>query len=152
LVESIIRKARIDDCPALRRVHLAASKGPDSLERDNPNVLKWLESRTDDDYLQEMQRESFVVAEINAGIVGYGAIDLKKQNIESVYVDPRYTRRGIATQLVTGMEELARDAGFTKVSLQAAGGALTFYRKIGYQYVSEPAQDGPLWAEMYKEL
>jgi len=146
------RLATPEDCPDIRRVHLAASKGPDSLERENPNVLKWLDARKDEDYLEEMQKEVFVVAEREDRIVGFGAIDLNSQVIESLFVDPAFTRQGIATQLVALMESLAVEAGLASVELQAAGGALTFYKKSGFEYITQPPKDGPLWAQMRKTL
>jgi len=148
----MIRKALKADRPGIHRVHLAASKGPDSLERDNQSVLDWLDARTGADYEAEMQRDAFVVAEVDEQIVGFGAIDLGKANINSVYMDPEFTRRGIASKLVAAMEQLAKDAGLESVGLQAAGGALTFYHKNGYEYVTEPPKEGPLWAEMRKAL
>jgi len=148
-----VRTGTTADAAEIRRVHIAASKGPDSLERDNQNVLAWLDSRVDADYLQEMERDAFVIAETDDGrMIGFGAIDLGKANINSVYTDPEFTRQGVASALVAAMENLAKDAGIDKVTLQAAGGALTFYYKQGFEYVTEPPKDGPLWAEMKKVL
>jgi len=147
-----IRKAVAVDTPAIRDVHVAAGKGPDSLERNNANVLKWLDGRVAADYLEEMQREQFVVAEVDGELRGFGAVILDKAEISSVYVDPDYTRQGIASALVSAMEQIAAAHGLAALELQAAGGALTFYEKQGFSYVSEPPKNGPLWAQMRKSL
>jgi GNAT superfamily N-acetyltransferase len=147
-----IRKAVPADTPSIREVHVAAGKGPDSLERNNANVLKWLDSRVPDDYLAEMQREQFVIAELDGQIVGFGALVLEKAEISSVYVDPAHLREGIASAMVAAMEQIAAQHGLAALELQAAGGALTFYEKQGFSYVSEPPKDGPLWAQMRKSL
>ena len=151
-LEVQIRKAKPEDAPAIREVHVAAGKGPDSLERNNANVLRWLDARVADDYLKEMQREQFVVAEVDGRIRGFGAVILTKAEISSVYVDPAYVRRGIASALVAAMERLAANHGLQALELQAAGGALTFYEKQGFTYVGEPPKSGPLWAQMRKSL
>jgi GNAT superfamily N-acetyltransferase len=147
-----IRTANPTDASAIREVHVAAGKGPDSLERNNANVLKWLDARVPADYLEEMQREQFVVAEIDGQVRGFGAVILAKAEISSVYVDPAYRRQGIASALVAAMEQIAIDNGLFALELQAAGGALTFYEKQGFSYVGEPPKSGPLWAQMRKSL
>jgi GNAT superfamily N-acetyltransferase len=148
----LIRPASKQDSSAIRRVHLAAAKGPDSLERDNQNVLKWLDSRAPDDYMQEMLIEYFVVAELSNRIVGFAALHLDKEEITSVYVDPLFTRRGIASLLICELEQEALRIGAEALGLQAAGGALIFYEKQGYSYVLPPKKGGPLWADMKKRL
>jgi putative acetyltransferase len=147
-----IRKARPADAQQIRDVHVLAGKGPDSLERNNKSVLRWMEKRVAADYLQAMQTEVFVVAELNNRLCGFGAVNLLKAEITSVYVDPDFTRQGIASSLVSLMELAATDAGLPALELQAAGGALTFYEKQGYVYVTSPATTGPLWAQMRKDL
>ena len=147
-----VRKARPADAQQIRDVHVLAGKGPDSLERNNKSVLQWMEKRVAADYLQAMQTEVFVVAEIDSQLCGFGAVNLAKAEITSVYVDPDFTRQGIASSLVGLMELAATDAGLRALELQAAGGALTFYEKQGYVYVTSPATTGPLWAQMRKAL
>lgn len=147
-----VRKAMPADAQQIRDVHVLAGKGPDSLERNNTFVLQWMEKRVAADYLQAMQTEVFVVAEADNRLCGFGAVNLVKAEITSVYVDPDFTRRGIASRLVGLMELAATDAGLPALELQAAGGALTFYEKQGYVYVTSPATTGPLWAQMRKDL
>ncbi|MDG1463260.1 MAG: GNAT family N-acetyltransferase [Gammaproteobacteria bacterium] len=152
MTKASIRSANKKDAPAIRAVHLAAGKGPDSLERNNQSVLMWLEGRVPLDYVNEMSAEHFVVAEVAGQIVGFGALHLDKEEITSVYVDPAFTRRGIASSLVSELEKEALCRGIPTLALQAAGGALLFYEKQGYSYISAPVKGGPLWADMRKQL
>ncbi len=146
-----IRPADADDLVAIHRIHRSAALGPDSMHRDDSGVKKWLSGRTPDSYRAEMDSCDFVVAEENSVVVGFGAIDIGNGEITSVYVEPAFTRKGIGRAIVGTLEQTARRAGLGSVTLQAAGGALDFYEKIGYSYVSPP-QSRPRWAEMKKQL
>jgi ribosomal protein S18 acetylase RimI-like enzyme len=125
--------------------------GPDSAHRDARGTRKWLSERTPESYREEMRRCDFVVAEDDSSVVGFGAIDVKKGEITSVYVDPGFTRRGIGSAIVRALETEASRAGLLVVTLHAAGGALDFYKKIGYSYDSPP-RTPPRWATMRKKL
>jgi N-acetylglutamate synthase-like GNAT family acetyltransferase len=146
-----VRVATSSDLPAIHRVHLRAARGPDSLQRHDPAANAWLDKRSLADYAREMSREHFVVAEEDSRIVGFGALDLDKHEITSVYVDPSFTRRGVGRALVAALERTAAAAGLKELRLQAAGGALVFYEKNGYDYLSRP-KARPAWADMVKEL
>lgn len=146
-----LRAARSEDLIAIHRVHRTAATGPDSAHRDDSTTRKWLSERTPESYREEMRSCHFIVAEKDSAIVGFGAIDLSKGEITSVYVDPAFTRRGIGSAIVRELETQASRAGLQEVTLQAAGGALDFYEKIGYLYVS-PAHTRPSWAAMRKQV
>ena len=147
----LVRPAQPADVGEIHRVHVAAAQGPDSLHRDEADVKAWLAERQPDDYRDEMRTQKFVVAEQDGRVIGFGAIDLGKRTITSVYVQPASTRRGVGRAIVQQLETLAIEAGLDDVTLQAAGGALQFYHKIGYQYVAQP-ENPPTWAEMTKRF
>jgi N-acetylglutamate synthase-like GNAT family acetyltransferase len=98
-----------------------------------------------------METDRFVVAEDDGRIVGFGALDIGKANVTSVFVDPRYARAGIGSRILAALEGIARRAGLASVGLQAAGNAVDFYNKAGYQAKTADAAQ-PEWAEMRKEL
>ena len=55
--------------------------------------------------------------------------------IRAFYVDPRYARRGIGSQLLSICESAARNAGFSRVELTSTLQAVPFYLTHGYDVV-----------------
>jgi ribosomal protein S18 acetylase RimI-like enzyme len=74
------------------------------------------------------------VAEQDGSVVGFatwagtaGTIEL-----EDLFVDPGYLRRGIATALVTCIAEILRARGEERLEVTANPHALGFYRAVGF--------------------
>jgi len=84
-------------------------------------------------------------------MAGSAALDTAKTNIDAVYVAPDRWRHGIGRQLLIRLEEIARAAQLSHITLQAAGPAILFYQRQGY---TSPKDLGPnpSWAKMEKPL
>jgi ribosomal protein S18 acetylase RimI-like enzyme len=74
------------------------------------------------------------VAEEDGSVVGFatwagtaGTIEL-----EDLFVDPAYMRRGIATALVGRIAEILRARGTERLEVTANPHALGFYRAVGF--------------------
>jgi ribosomal protein S18 acetylase RimI-like enzyme len=74
------------------------------------------------------------VAEADGSLVGFatwaetaGTIEL-----EDLFVDPGYMRRGIATALVSRIAEVLRARGVERLEVTANPHALGFYRTVGF--------------------
>ena len=98
-----------------------------------------------------MKAQSFVVAEAADQIVGFGALDIDKATVTSVFVDPGHARKGIGGAILKELESIARTAGLAAVKLQAAGHAISFYRKAGYLGNVQDETE-PSWLAMTKDL
>jgi GNAT superfamily N-acetyltransferase len=74
------------------------------------------------------------VAEEDGSVVGFatwaetGGIS----ELEDLFVDPGYMRRGIATALVSRIAEVLRAQGAERVEVTANPHALAFYRAVGF--------------------
>jgi GNAT superfamily N-acetyltransferase len=83
----------------------------------------------------------FVIAGDRADPAGCGALhylDEKRAEVKRMWVAPEHRRRGIASALLTELEELARQAGRTTVVLdthEVLLEAVALYRASGYQPV-----------------
>ena len=56
--------------------------------------------------------------------------------LKRMYIQPAFRGAGVAQQLLTGLEQWAREKGYAKAVLQTAikqPEAIAFYRKCGYQ-------------------
>jgi ribosomal protein S18 acetylase RimI-like enzyme len=84
-----------------------------------------------------VQRELFLVATVNAKLVGtaMGGYDGHRGWVHYVAVHPDHRRRGIGTALMREIEKRLAALGCPKLNLQVRGSdedAVTFYKKIGF--------------------
>jgi N-acetylglutamate synthase-like GNAT family acetyltransferase len=146
-----IRTATFDDCADIHRVQDGAIRGIHANKPMDKGVADYLEKRGPSSYAKEMEHERFVVVEEGGKIVGYGALNLAKTEIKSVFVDPVYQRTGVGRAILSALEELAQREGLETVQLQATGTAIVFYLATGYQS-DPPVEPGVEWALMKKKL
>jgi GNAT superfamily N-acetyltransferase len=146
-----VRPAIEADCTMIHSIHAAATRGLPASAAGSAGVEEFLKSRNPTAYADDMQRESFIVAERAGEVVGWGAFHADKTEITNVFVSPAQQRTGIGTAVITALEDLARAAGFDQVQLQATGTAIDFYLLKGYQS-DPPVQPGADWALMKKAL
>ncbi len=146
----IIRRARPDDRPAIERLHEVSVRT--LVARDYS--LEQLDAMMGHvgTYEPELIGDgTYFLAQIGGELVGSGgwsrrvpkfeAYDdadaagprVRPAMIRSVFVHPRWVRRGIARRLVTRAESEARSAGFARLELLATLTGLPFYESLGYR-------------------
>jgi ribosomal protein S18 acetylase RimI-like enzyme len=125
----VIRDAVAGDMTALSGVYRRSSL---SNEGDRPNLLAYPETLEFSDLAVREGRTRAAVAE--GAIVGFaswlGAGDAFE--IEDLFVDPGWMRRGIGRALVLDMIAIARGRGIGRVEVTANQHALAFYEKAGF--------------------
>jgi GNAT superfamily N-acetyltransferase len=74
------------------------------------------------------------VAEENGDVVGFAtwAETDGGMELEDLFVDPTWMRRGIATSLVNCIADLLRSRGADALEVTASPDALAFYRAVGF--------------------
>ena len=74
------------------------------------------------------------VAEEDGSVVGFAtwAETASASELEDLFVDPGYVRRGIATALVSRIAEVLRARGAERLEVTANPHALGFYRAVGF--------------------
>jgi len=145
------RAASKDDCQAIYDVHVRAINGLPRGAQGSEGVQEWLKTRKPSVYEQEMQSETFVVAEDAGVIIGWGALNHQKAEITNVFVDPAYHRRGTGSAILAELEAAAQASGLTAVQLQATGTAIDFYLATGYRS-DKPIESDAEWALMKKSV
>jgi ribosomal protein S18 acetylase RimI-like enzyme len=123
--EPLIRDATADDVPELREVRRRASlwnEGDRAFLEAHPEALDF----------QLIAGARTRLAEVDDRVVGFATV-LPDRELEDLFVDPEYMRRGIASALV-------RDAG-TPLTVTANPHALAFYEYLGF--VTEGRRDTP---------
>ena len=75
------------------------------------------------------------VAEENGSVVGFATwaeTDGGSMELEDLFVDPPWMRRGIATALVSCIADVLRSRGADALEVTASPDALGFYRSVGF--------------------
>ena len=75
------------------------------------------------------------VAEEDGAVVGFATwaeTDAGGMELEELFVDPKWMRRGIATALVNRIADVLRSRGADTVEVTASPDALEFYRAVGF--------------------
>ena len=136
LVETQIRFARPDERDALeelmRRASLALDDYREALEA-NPDAI--------DLPARQIADGDVIVAELDGTVLGFAAV--VGGELDGLFVDPPYWRRGVAAALVEEAVHIARRRG---LSLTVVGGpaARGFYEKCGFTVEGdEPTRFGP---------
>ena len=80
---------------------------------------------------------SALVAEDAGRVLGYTALDLARNEVDALFVEPGEHGRGIGALLLTACEDLARAAGGTRLYLSASLNAVPFYRRAGFISLGE---------------
>jgi GNAT superfamily N-acetyltransferase len=152
-VELVVEDAQSSDVPRLLDIrHAAFARYAPAAY--SPAEVATLLADVSQDELQEMivGRQLFVArtaARVIVGLAGW-----KGAQLRHVYVDPAYTRQGIATRLLGHVEaDFRARTGAARIEAGVALHAEPFYRACGYQLVRRAqAWDGSGYLEMTKSL
>ncbi len=66
-----------------------------------------------------------------------GYLDLSTGSIEAVFTLPRYTGKGLGSQIIEAIKSEARERGFEQLTLSSTPNAQTFYEKHGFKLMQE---------------
>ena len=133
-----IRIATLNDAKSILKVHYDAVHKIASKDYSREILDDWSAPVTDkriNDTKKKLQagRITFVVAEINGEIIGFGAIVPKDYEIRAVYVLPKAKRKGVGTALLRKLEGIAKQNNIKKLNLESSITAEKFYNKSGYK-------------------
>lgn len=146
-----IRDATVADADRVHALHVASSTAVYQKFFSGKGLEQWLATRSAAICAEEIAKWAVIVAEENGTLLGFGALDTQKANIDAVYVAPDRWRQGIGQQILQHLEQIAMAAQLPRITLQAAGSAIQFYLKQGFRVPKELGPN-PSWAEMEKQL
>ena len=129
LTDFRLRLAGMEDLPALRDVFRRSSlsnEGDRASLLAHPDALEFSDRAVADGRVR--------VAVIDDRIVGFATVLVTGQigELEDLFVDPDWMRRGIATALVLDALANARKQGVARIEVTANGHALAFYESVGF--------------------
>lgn len=133
-MEIVIRRATTADANAVHEIVLLALRETNA--RDYPaSVIERLVSTLPDKVASNLETWCAFIAIVNGRVVGTGS--LNGQTVSSVYVHPDYQGRGVATQLMDTVENVANAESHPTLSVQSSVTARPFYEKRGFKVVQE---------------
>lgn len=146
----IIRAFQPDD--SVNVSNLVRKVIKESLSKDYPDAtvqLLYIEYKPE--YFKDPYRgQTIFVAKENNQIVGTAAIH--NNLIMDVFVDPEYEGKGVGSELLSHLEQLARLQGHTTTQISANPYAIDFYEKLGYTKVEETyLEPYDLWEVIVKK-
>ncbi len=135
----IIRKslATEEDARGILDVHYAAVHGEPVDYYEEDILDDWspvVDSERVANYLSRPQQDDEVVlvAEMDSGVVGFGVIVPRFNELRACYVLPRLGRQGIGRALLSELERQAQQAGGDWLNLNASLNAESFYLANGF--------------------
>ncbi|MGA2924676.1 MAG: GNAT family N-acetyltransferase [Solirubrobacteraceae bacterium] len=131
-----IRAAELDDLPALRRVYRSSSLSVERFREillANPETLELSGQAV-------IEGRTRVAVGTNGEILGFiTGLSLRESvlELEDLFVDPRWMRRGVARRLVEDLAAAARRDRVTVIEVTANPAAVAFYRSVGFVHLHD---------------
>jgi len=126
----VIRDANDDDVPALRDVYRRASlsnTGDREILLTHPDALVYVAPDGSQSRCRVALAESRALVGFATTTMGTDLLEL-----EDLFVDPAWMRRGIGRSLIDDVVTYARSGGIDRVGVDGNPHALTFYEGVGF--------------------
>lgn len=85
---------------------------------------------------EALKEQRVRVAIVDDRIVGFATVVATGRvgELEDLFVDPDWMRRGVGRALVVDAIDIARDQGLSRINVMANEHALGFYKNVGFVY------------------
>ncbi len=128
-----IRSGIPDDVSRLTRVALNAIAGTDySIEQKET----WSRTFTDEYLAQVVDEDVVIVVDMGGVLAGFASLTEMGEtagNLDLLYVDPTYSRRGIGKRLIRAIEDEALRLDMTALWVDASAPAMHRLLQLGYR-------------------
>ena len=157
-----IRKAQVADAERMIHVHFNAVHGIPENFYSRTVLLSWSPTPCSSRYewmrdVVQSPSHLALVAELKLELCAFSICSLTDGFIQAIYVDPKFSGRGIGTDLLAYSENHLLQAGFSTFKLNSSNNAINFYRSMGYcvnAQTTQSLEDGSemICYEMQKTL
>lgn len=136
-----IEPAKPEDAQALLEIHAAAVHQTAAPYYSQEILDNWSRLPITGDRIKRARQRwiehpdrRVIVARHNGHVVGYGFIHTGGE-LQSLFIHPRYGRRGIGASILATLEGEAIALGLTDLRLNASLNAAAFYQKQGFEVI-----------------
>ncbi|MGH8397610.1 MAG: GNAT family N-acetyltransferase [Gammaproteobacteria bacterium] len=131
--ELIIREAVRSDAAAIHAIHMASIRMLCASSYTAEEIHSWSSNPDAERYARQMHEgRLFLLAVEGENICGFGALDIAKQEIASLFVHPGHAGHGIGAELLRALETMATHQGLREITVHSSLNARRFYEKYGY--------------------
>ena len=133
-----VRSYRSEDANATLTAFLEAITETAAADYSPEQVAAWArpEQRTVPEWDRAMQSRNSYVALLEKQITGFSDVD-SEGHIDMMFVSPRHSRRGVASALLTHLQDHALVHGLHGLSVDASITARPFFERHGFAVVSK---------------
>lgn len=134
-MSTAVRLAQASDAEGISQVILAALHSSNAGDYPADVIARVASNFTPQAVLQLLTRRTVLVALQDQQIVATAALDTNV--VRSVFVNPALQGQGIGRQLMVDIEQRAREAGVTVLSVPSSLTAEPFYTRLGFHTVRD---------------
>ena len=134
-MSTAVRLAQASDAEGISQVILAALHSSNAGDYPADLIARVASNFTPQAVLQLLARRTVLVALQDQQIVATAALDANV--VRSVFVNPALQGQGIGRQLMVDIEQRAREAGVTVLSVPSSLTAEPFYTRLGFHTVRD---------------
>jgi putative acetyltransferase len=148
----IIREAIVDDAQTIKELHDRSALELCRKDYTIKQLEEWVKYSTAEKYQIRLEIHRTFVAEVDGEMVGFVRWNPATNEVCSIFVDPDYTRQGIATKLMDKAYKDATSCGVEKLWLYASLTAVPFYKAAGWDYIEQTMRGSLACVRMEKSL
>jgi len=127
-----LRRATAADAGAIWQVRIRAIRSGCKNHYAPDIIDAWVSNPMPTSFQSYIGAEPFYVAELQSQIVGFAGLKRVKSEVDALFVAPEAGRAGLGVRLLRHVENVARELGFTKLTLNASLNSVAFYKAEGY--------------------
>ncbi|MCA9917247.1 MAG: GNAT family N-acetyltransferase [Anaerolineales bacterium] len=128
-----IRAATLADAEAIWQLHNRSILALCVADYSQEKLADWVGHSTLARQQERLQKHRVFVAEQDSQLIGFVRWNPATNELCSLFVDPDFVRRGVASMLMETAREDALACGVTKFWLDASLTAVPFYQATGWQ-------------------
>jgi putative acetyltransferase len=121
-----------EDSDSIHNLHVVSIKFYCSKFYTENIISAWVNSKSAELYKHLPEYYKVIVVETKNIIVGFGAVNLNKNSIDSIYVLPNFSKKGVGSLILENLEKIAKANNATKITLSSTLNAVDFYHAHGY--------------------